>query len=159
MAETNTLGWGRPDVYVKKLGESEAAWNKLPTPVDGTTSLTTTQGEKMEAKIEGGDNEAVKYKANTYELSLQIRLTPEKEDELSVIQDVDGVVAGEYSVMVIPENPAAVGVQIDRASVNVQTAFGSADGTVNTYTFSALKPETGNTVKFDVLTAPSTGEA
>ena len=155
MAETRTVGWGKPKIYVKKSGAS--TWSLLPTPVENSTSIATTQGEKMEAKIEGGENEAVKYKANTYELTFQIRNTPEKEEELAVIEDEDGIVQDEYAVMIIPENPAAIGAQIDRASVNVQTSFSSTDGVTNTYTFSALKATDGNTVKYDVLTAPTTG--
>lgn len=151
-ADTITIGWGKPTIKVKKVGG--ASFSELPTPVDGSTSLATTQGEKMEAKIEGGDNEAVKYKANTYELSFQIRDAPEKAEKLSVISDVDGVVKEEFAVQVIPENEDAIGVQIDRASVNVQTSYSSADGVVRTYTFSALKPSDGlATVKFNKITS------
>lgn len=108
----------------------------------------------MEAKIEGGDNEAVKYKANTYELSFQIRDAPEKAEKLAVISDIDGVVKDEFTVQVIPENEDAIGVQIDRASVNVQTSYNSTDGVVKTYTFSALKPSDGSaTVKFNKITS------
>lgn len=150
-ADTVTIGWGRPTIKVKKAGAT--SYSELPTPIDGSTSLETTQGEKMEAKIEGGDNEAVKYKANTYELSFQIRYAPEKETKLAVISDTDGVVDDEFEVQVIPENGDAIGVQIDRASVNVQTSYNSTDGVVKTYTFSALKPSDGSaTVKFNKIT-------
>lgn len=150
-ADTITIGWGRPTIKVKKSGAT--SYSELPTPIDGSTSLGTTQGEKMEAKIEGGDNEAVKYKANTYELSFQIRYAPEKETKLAVISDMDGVVNDEFEVQVIPENEDAIGVQIDRASVNVQTSYNSTDGVVKTYTFSALKPSDGSaTVKFNKIT-------
>jgi len=151
-ADTITIGWGKPTIKVKKVGG--ASFSELPTPIDGSTSLETTQGEKMEAKIEGGDNEAVKYKANTYELSFQIRDAPEKAEKLAVISDIDGVVKDEFTVQVIPENEDAIGVQIDRASVNVQTSYNSTDGVVKTYTFSALKPSDGSaTVKFNKITS------
>lgn len=151
-ADTITIGWGKPTIKVKKV--SGASFSELPTPIDGSTSLETTQGEKMEAKIEGGDNEAVKYKANTYELSFQIRDAPEKAEKLAVISDIDGVVKDEFTVQVIPENEDAIGVQIDRASVNVQTSYNSTDGVVKTYTFSALKPSDGSaTVKFNKITS------
>lgn len=143
---TITIGWGRPTIKVRKVGET-TAYDDLPAPVDGTTQLTTTQGDKMEAKIEGGENEAVRYKANAYELAFDVRLAPEKEEKLGVIKDESGIVNDEYSVIVVPENPKAYGVIIHRASVNVQTSFDSTDGAKNTYTFSALKPESGKTVE------------
>lgn len=148
MAEkTVTIGWGRPTIKVKKVSEEDTAYKTLPTPMDGTTTLETTQGDKMEAKIEGGENEAVKYKANTYELTFKIRHAPEKDEALNVIKDTDGVVAEEYSVQVIPENEEAIGVEIARASVNVQTSFDTTDGVVKTYTFFALKNDKGKTVE------------
>lgn len=151
-ADTITIGWGRPTIKVKKISEVEGSYSELPTPVENSTNLETTQGEKMEAKIEGGDNEAVKYKANTYELSFRIREAPEKAEKLKVISDKDGVVNDEFAVQVIPENEKAIGVQIDRASVNVQTSYSSEEGVVKTYTFSALKPSDGSeTVKFKVI--------
>ena len=154
MAEkTVTIGWGRPTIKVKKVSEEDTAYKTLPTPMDGTTTLETTQGDKMEAKIEGGENEAVKYKANTYELTFKIRHAPEKQSELDVISDTDGVVAEEYSVQVIPENEEAIGVEIARASVNVQTSFDTTDGVVKTYTFSALKNDKGKTVEFKKIQA------
>ena len=144
---TVTVGWGKPAIKVKKVNGG-VAWEEFATPVENSTSLEATQGDKMEAKIEGGENEAVKYKANTYQLSFQVRQVPERTDP---IDEVDGIVQDEYAVQVIPENAAAIGVQIDRASVNVQTSFDSENGLVKTYTFDALKPTSGATVKFQVI--------
>lgn len=149
MANTVTVGWGKPTIKVKKVSGG-VAWEEFATPVEDSTTLEATQGDKMEARIEGGENEAVKYKANTYQLSFQVRQVPERTDPIT---EVDGVVNDEYSVQVIPENSEAIGVQIDRASVNVQTSFNAQDGLVKTYTFDALKPDTGATVKFQVISS------
>lgn len=149
-AETNTIGWGRPTIKIRKVGET-TEYKDFPTPVDGTTQLTTTQGDKLEAKIEGGENEAVKYKSNTYELTFDVRLAPEKEEALKEIKSVDGVVKDEYSIIVIPENSKAYGVIIKRSAVNVQTSFDSTDGAKNTYTFSALKPSDGETMEYRAI--------
>lgn len=67
MADKITISWGRPKIEVKKVGESE--WKVFATPVEDSTQLETTQGDKLEAKIEGGENEAVRYKSNTYQLT------------------------------------------------------------------------------------------
>lgn len=147
MADKITISWGRPKIEVKKVGESE--WKVFATPVEDSTQLETTQGDKLEAKIEGGENEAVRYKSNTYQLTFQVRQALERTDP---IVDVDGVVAEEYAVRVTPENASAIGVLIDRAAVNVQTSYNAADGLSKTYTFDVLKPEAGNQVKLQTIT-------
>ena len=55
------IGWGKPRIFVKDLDASSPKWEELPTPVEDSTQLTTTKGDKQEAKIEGGENEDVKY--------------------------------------------------------------------------------------------------
>ena len=148
---TVTVSWGQPKIEVKKLGqEPDASWEVFATPVEGTTQLTTTQGDKIEAKIEGGENEAVKYKKNTYQLVFNVRQVPERTDP---IVDSDGVVTDEYAVRVTPENPEALGVQIDRTSVNVQKTYDAENGLVKVYTFDVLKPQTGDAVKIQKIVA------
>ncbi len=151
MAEsTVTISWGKPKIEVKKLGTEPVEWQEFATPVESSTQLTTTQGEKMEAKIEGGENEAVKYKKNTYQLVFNVRQVPERTDP---IVDSDGVVEDEYSVRVTPENAEALGILIDRSSVNVQKTFEANGGLVKVYTFDVLKPETGDAVKIQKIVA------
>ena len=150
MAETTvTSSWGRPLIEVKQLGQSpEAEWDAFATPVDGTTQLSSEQGEKLEAAIEGGGNEAVNYKKNTYSLTFDVRQVPERTDP---IEESNGVVADEYSVRITPENPNALGVLIDRASVNVQKSFTANDGLIKTYTFEVLEAASGEDVKFQKI--------
>lgn len=144
MAETVTVGWGAPSILVRKVSDTAGEWQAFATPVDGTTSLEATQGDKMEAAIEGGTNEAVKYKANTYQLTFDVRQVPERTDP---IEELDGVVADEYAVRILPEDPKAIAALIQRAAVNVQAKFDSENGLVRTYTFDALKPAEGPQVR------------
>lgn len=137
--DTVTLAWGRPTIKAKKAGETE--WKTFGAAVEDTTNLEATQGDKMEAKIEGGTNEAVKYKANTYTLTFDERQAPEKE---TFIEELDGVVQDEYSIIIYPENESAIHAYISRTSVNIQKKFSSTDGFVNTYTFEVLKPTDGS---------------
>ena len=140
MADTITLAWGTPLIEALALSDTNKAWKKFPTPAEGTTTLNVTQGEKMEAKIEGGTNEAVKYKANTYQLVFNIRQANDRTVMDDFIKDKDGVVEGEYAIRITPENSAAVHALIRRASVNVQLNYTPADGWTKIYTFDALKP-------------------
>ena len=69
------LSWGKPTIEFGKCGANGAApttWTELAyDPVESSTKLTPTKGEKKEAKVEGGENEAVKYARNTYAFELR----------------------------------------------------------------------------------------
>lgn len=129
------LSWGKCRVIVRKYGTS-GNFTELPTPVEGSTTLETTEGDKLEAKIEGGEYEDIKYKAATYALSLQIRLS---KGRAKPIVDKDGVVDGNYEVYVIPEAADCYAIGIPKASVSATLDYSTADGLNETYTFSALK--------------------
>ena len=50
------IGWGKCRIFVKDLDTTGAKYRELPTPIEGSTSLEATKGDKQEAKIEGGQN-------------------------------------------------------------------------------------------------------
>ena len=60
------------------------SWIDIPTPVENSTKLTPTKGAKKEAKIEGGENEAVKYAANTYTFEFEIRAAKAVENRWKI---------------------------------------------------------------------------
>ena len=148
------IGWGKPKIEVCKL-ESDGTmpatptWEALPTPVEGTTQLTPTKGDKLEAKIEGGENEDVKYKRNIYQLVCNIRAA---KGRTKPIEDEDGVVNDQYAVRLTPEDDTVPGFTIDRAAVSVEDSFTSDEGGIWIYTFDVLKPATGKQVKWGVIT-------
>lgn len=151
------LAWGKCKVWTSKLSNGNpTTWNEWPTPVENTTNLTPSKGDKKEAKIEGGDNEAVKYNKNTYLAELEIRQgnddgTPRKKP----VEDVDGVVEGEYALRVQPENAEVEGFIFDRCVISCEDSWNSEDGGRWKYTFDALKPKEGNTVKWQVVKDPT----
>lgn len=139
------LSWGKPRIKIGKLaanGATPSSWIELPTPIENTTKLTVQKGEKKEAKIEGGENEAVKYSANIYALELEIRSA---KGRAKPVEDTDGIIEGEYAVILQPENPTAEGLQIDRCVVSVEDSY---DGERIRYIFNVLKPNVGSQVKY-----------
>ena len=48
------LAWGKPKIRITKLGGTETPID-IPTPVEGSTRLTTTKGatRKLHLKVEG----------------------------------------------------------------------------------------------------------
>ena len=139
------LSWGKPTIEFGKCGAAPTTWTKLLCdPVENSTKLTPTKGEKKEAKVEGGENEAVKYAKNTYAFEFEIRAAKGRQKP---IPDSDGVVEGEYAFRVTPEDATCEGILIDRSVVSVEESFDTAEGKKWKYTVDVLKPEDGNQVK------------
>lgn len=145
------IGWGRPTIVISKLDTSgePTTWTEVPTPAEDTTNLTTTKGDKTEAKLEGGANEDVKYGRNTYALAYQIRIAKGKTMPFKAI---DGVVDGEYAVAVQPEDPSVPGIMIKKSVVSAEDTFATAEGGAVLYTHDALQPNEGSQVEWGVIT-------
>ena len=152
------LSGGKPTLEFGKCGANGAApttWTKLAfDPVENSTKLTPTKGEKKEAKVEGGENEAVKYAKNTYVFEFEVRAA---KGRAKPIMDADGVVEGEYAIRLTPEDTTVEGILIDKATVSVEETFDTAEGKKWKYTFDVLKPAEGNQVKPYTTPAPSEG--
>lgn len=150
------LAWGRPTIEFGKCGADGTApteWKKLEyVPVENSTKLNTTKGDKKEAKVEGGEVEAVKYGKNTYSLEFEVRAA---KGRTKPIEDEDGVVHGEYAVRLTPEDSTVEGILIDRSIVSVEDTFGTEEGKKWKYTFDVLKPAEGNQVKPYTAPAPT----
>lgn len=145
------IGWGRPTIVISKLDTSgePTTWSEVPTPAEDSTSLTTTKGDKTEAKLEGGANEDVKYGRNTYALAYQIRVAKGKTMPFAAL---DGVVEGEYAVAVQPEDPTVPGIMIKKSVVSAEDTYSTAEGGAIVYTHDALQPNEGSQVEWGVVT-------
>ena len=155
MAAENKLSWGIPTIFVKDLGTIDAKWKKLFTPVENSTELVPTKGDKQEAKIEGGENEAVKYKKSTYEVNYNIRRAKDRKPPMP---SQDGVVLNNYAFLLQPEDPTTDGFYIEKTSVSIDETYTAADGAIWQVVMSALKPDAGNTVKWGVVTTSTEAE-
>lgn len=143
------IGWGKPRIFVKRIdADNVGEWKEVPIPVEDSTTLETTKGDKTEAKLEGGSNEDVKYGANTYSLAYTIRVAKGKTQPF---EQNDGYVAGEYAVALQPEDPSVPGFMIDKSVVSAEDGYSSTEGGTIVYTHDALKPENGNQVKWGVI--------
>lgn len=143
-----TISWGKPGIYYRK--KSDQYFSKVADAVEGSAQLTFNEGDKMEARVEGGDVEAVKYKAGSYELEYGVR---EAAETTQHIPHVNGVVADTYVIAVIPENPAAPGIFIEASSTVVGTNYTAEEGMTTTYKHAAMAAATGSAVKRGVITA------
>ena len=147
------LSWGKP-VKLGDGGKAPISWIDIPTPVENSTKLTPTKGAKKEAKIEGGENEAVKYAANTYTFEFELRAG---KGRAKPVEDIDGIISGEYAVKLQPEDPTVEGIVIDRSVMSMEETFDTENGKKWKYTFDVLKPSTGNQVKHEVVNFSGAG--
>lgn len=143
------ISWGIPTIKVYKFNGSAIGPEILfPTPVDGSTELSTEKGDKMEALVEGGEAEAIKYKRGKYTLTFQIRRGANRN---LPINGVDGVVDGEYRVVLEPEQKSegAPGFAIRKAVCSYEDSYTSSDGAIRTYTFESLKVDGASQIDWD----------
>lgn len=152
MADNNishNIGWGKPRIFIKPAGES-TKWTELPTPVENSTELQPTKGEKKEAKIEGGGNDDIMYSRATYAVVYAIR---KKKGRKRPIPHIDGVATAHYSIALQPEDPECEGFKIDDTVVTVDDSFNSAEGAAWGIQHDAISPAnpSENTVKWGTV--------
>lgn len=140
------LSWGKPKLEIAPStgGAPGTVFTALPTPKEDSSQLTTTKGDKVEAKEEGGAVVDAKYKANSYEFVCDLFV---KKGETRPIVDVDGIISNDYTLRLTPEDDTTEGWIMDVATVSVEDSWTSADGGTIRYTFTAKKPATGKMLK------------
>lgn len=148
------ITWGKPKIFITKLGPAEthpsnsAVWTDISNSYkvkEGSTQLSTTAGDKTEAKEEGGAVVDTKHGKATYSLSFDIYHYG--ADFEKPIPDNDGVILDNYAIRIVPEDSTLPGFIFENASVSSSDNFTAADGTTTTYTFDALVPTTGTMMK------------
>ena len=143
------IGWGKPRIIVKNITKA-GSFRELPTPVEDTFDVSTEKGDKLEAKIEGGDYEDVRYKKNGMTITMDIRVAKGRKKPFN---DVDGVIQDEFELYVVPEDPTVpAGLHVQRACVSAELKDTAADGMTYTYTIEPLKPASGKTVEVGTVT-------
>lgn len=147
------ISWGKPKLYTKNADSASAKAYEIPTPVENSTNLTPTKGEKVEAKIEGGNNEDVIYKRSTYALIYNVRKAKNRK---AIYPASDGLVSDHYGIMLQPEDDTCEGFFIESSTVSVDDTYTAADGAMWQITHDAVAAQTGDTVKWG--TVKVTGE-
>lgn len=143
------LSWGKPKLEYAKLVNgaiptTTGTWKLIDTPVENSTKLNVEKGEKKEAKEEGGGIVDVKVAKSKYSLEFELFA---KKGKTKPIIDADGVVIDNYAIRLTPEDSTLKGYLIEKCSVSVEDSWDSENGGKWKYTFEALQPATGSTVK------------
>lgn len=150
------ISWGKPRLFVKDTDAgSSATWQELYTPVEDSTQLTVKKGDKMEARIEGGEAEDVKYKRSTYAVAFNIRkgkIPGGSAIRKLPFHSIDGYVEKHFALLLQPEDPTCEGFYIGDATVSIDDTYTAAEGGMWQVTMDALKASVGDTVKWGVVT-------
>lgn len=162
-----TISWGKPKILIAPTGAkmyknsetlpnaysaANTPWQLLSTPVEDSTNLTGTQGDKTEATIEGGEAEATKFNAATFELAMNVRMALDEGNAYRYLPDclyekIGGTgtdkddpnhnkfVTTNVAIVVIPEAENAPGFYCPDASVSIMETYTAADGAMWEITF------------------------
>lgn len=150
----SNLSWGKPRIFVKDLDTANSPWKELNTPVQNSTELQPTKGDKMEAPVEGGENEEVKYKDGKFAVVYNIR---KYKGRACPIPNKNGVAKKHYAFCLMPEDKTNLGFYVEKSAVTVDDTFTADDGAIWAIQHDAIAPASGNTVKWG--TVDITGEA
>ena len=156
------ISWGKPRLFVKDTDTSGAKWQELYTPVEDSTQLTVSKGDKMEAKIEGGEAEDVKYKRSTYSVAYNIRKGKEPGGATQrklPFHSIDGYVEKHFALLLQPEDPTCEGFYISDSTVSIDDTYTTADGAIWQVTQDALRASEGDTVKWGLVTISGSGNS
>ena len=134
------LSWGRCVVsYAKsESGAPTGEWKSFDVPKLDSTTLSTTAGDETLAQEEGGGVVDAKYARNSYELVFDLFVKKGGTQPFAALR-------------VVPEDPLAPGLQIDRCVLRKELNFSSADGITYHYVVKCLRPASGPTVKVQVI--------
>lgn len=132
--------------YCKSIGGSPSGpWIEVDVPKEGSASLDTQEGNKTEAKDDGGKTVDSFTESGTSTLVFALF---KKKGLALPFPDVDGVVSGEYAFRVKnATDPDAPAFQIDRASLSAKRQWSKTEAYRVEYTATALEPASGNMVK------------
>lgn len=152
-----TISWGKPKIFIgaagSTIGASSFDFYQLSTPAEDSTNLTGTQGDKTEATIEGGEAEATKYKAATFELTMNVRMAIDNNNyrylpaplySSAGLANHDEYTKNNVAVVLIPEEETAPGFFCPDCSVSIMETYTAADGAMWEIT---LAPNASTNVK------------
>lgn len=147
------IGWGKNRHAVRNITQDKG-WRELPTPVEDTFEVATEKGDKLEAKIEGGEYKDVKYKRNTNSVTFDVYVA---KGETKPFDDNNGVIDDEFEYVSQPEDAAVpAGIHISRARVSCEVKGNDAEGLKLAYTVEPLTPSDSSVKPMEIGTVTFT---
>ena len=141
--------FGRPRIEIcpSVNGVPNGEWIDLDTPKEDTSSLETAEGSDLEAVEDGGEVVDRISLPSSYSFTFELF---KKKGEAMPLSDREsrGVVNGEFAIRVTSDvDSEAPGFKMDRCVVKTARRYSPSDTYRKQYTFYALKPANGETIK------------
>lgn len=137
------LPWGKYNVFVKDLdatSDNGYDWILLPTPKEQSVAVNPTEGDKLEAKEEGGGIVDSRRSKSTYEVVYELFQKKGEAHPLAA-KTVDGMVIGNYALAIQPaEDTAVQGIYVGKSTISASDNLSSQEGGSTTYTHSCVIP-------------------
>lgn len=151
------ISWGKCNLLVCNIPDNVSEYDvanypkfiKVDTPVNGSTTINIEDGEKHEAEIEGGDNEAVRYDNDKFSLEFDIRRAADRPTigKNAALGNQSGV----YAFALQAEDPSAPSILVEAANVKRGISFTSADGIYDHYVVDAITPKDAKALKIGIV--------
>ena len=152
------ISWGKPRIFIGPSGalsSTAATFEELATPVEDSTNLTANEGDKTEATIEGGEAEATKFKAATFEFTMNVRMAKDRQLPSKLKNtSTGGYTSSDVAIILQPEATDAPGIFIESASVSVIESYTSADGAMWEFKFAPVVNAGHAAVQWGTVTVP-----
>lgn len=153
------ISWGKPRIFIGPSGAlsgSTTTFMELSTPVEDSTNLTANEGDKTEATIEGGEAEATKFKAATFELTMNVRMAQDRRLPAALKgSGSDNYTASDVAIILQPEATGAPGILIEAASVSVIESYTSADGAMWEFKFAPVVNSGHAAIQWGTIDVPA----
>lgn len=105
--------------------------------LEGSTTLNTEEGETKKLKNARGNDVDSKKMPSSYTLETSIIRT---KGSTPKFQAVNGIVTGDYAMRLIPEDPAAIGIQFGKCNIAVNKGWDENQGLLDILTVSGVQP-------------------
>lgn len=137
------LSWGKPTVRYSLLDSAgnPTTWKVMPPIVEDTTQLEIEEGTVTDATEEGGGIIDSRTTKNKYSATMAIFM--KDSDTEQPIADDDGVIAGNYALELIGEDPKTWGFEFAKATVSATHTYTAGEGSRVVYKFRAMIPSAG----------------
>lgn len=149
-----TVSWGGPDLEFIKVPAGGAApsgdWSskdgyvKIPGSVllENSSQLNTTEGDTKEVKNELGEVVDSKRLPASYEFTTSVIKKKGETVVKTAFSPKNGIVAGDWMMRLVPEDPATTGFIFAKSSISVSKSWSPDQGALDVITVKGVKPDT-----------------
>ena len=161
MNNSGQLGWGTPVISYAKLitGGTAGAFTALPTPIDGTTSITYEDGASRDAVLEGGIIYATLRQPGKVTFKADYLIGGADDIKTWFGGTTEGYLPDEYAIKIEPQLTGAKKWQLNRVTLSVSQEYTpSGNGYILHVTGDVLIPTDGTTPRITEIVATAGGE-